>query len=160
VIALLLSLALALQGIPVQAQQAGRVSGVLKDTQGKPIPGIRMAAIARPQSLDEAVTSAAMSSLAETDEQGRFTLESIPPGRYYIAAGRLDAQTYYPGTVDMATAKEVAITPGSTVSGIDFTLGDSRQTRRVWARTLSSLYLCECRWRTAERCRYPQAASS
>jgi hypothetical protein len=125
VIALLLSLALALQGIPVQAQQAGRVSGVLKDTQGKPIPGIRMAAIARPQSLDEAVTSAAMSSLAETDEQGRFTLEGIPPGRYYIAAGRLDAQTYYPGTVDMATAKEVAITPGSAVSGIDFTLGDS-----------------------------------
>jgi hypothetical protein len=125
VIALLLTLALALQGIPVQAQQAGTISGVLKDTQGKPVAGIRMAAIARPQTLDEAVTSAAMSSLAETDEQGRYTLESIPPGRYYIAAGRLDAQTYYPGTFDLATAKEVAITPGSIVSAIDFALGDS-----------------------------------
>jgi hypothetical protein len=124
VIALLLSSLLALQGIPVQAQQAGTVSGVLKDSAGKPLPGIRMAAIARPQSLEEAVTSAAMSSLAETDEQGRYTLESVPPGRYYIAAGRLDAQTYYPGTTDLAMAKEVAITPGSTVAGIDFVLGE------------------------------------
>jgi hypothetical protein len=124
VITLLLSSLLALQGIPVQAQQAGTVSGVLKDSEGKPLPGIRMAAIARPQSLDEAVTSAAMSSLAETDEQGRYTLEGIPPGRYYIAAGRLDAQTYYPGTTNMAMAKEVVITAGSTLSGIDFALGD------------------------------------
>jgi len=125
VIALLLSFVLALQGIPVQAQQAGKVSGVLKDAQGKPIPGIRIAAIARPELLDEAITSPAMSSLAETDDQGRYTLESIPPGRYLIAAGRLDVQTYYPGTADVTLAKDVQITPGLAVPGIDFTLGDS-----------------------------------
>lgn len=125
VIALLLSLVLAVQGIPVQAQQGGKVTGVLKDSAGKPVAGIRMAAIARPDSLAEAVTSAAMSSLSETDADGRYTLENIPPGKYYIAAGRLDLQTYYPGTPDMATAKELAITPGANLAGIDFTLGNS-----------------------------------
>jgi hypothetical protein len=124
VIALVLTFVLGLQGIPLQAQQAGRVSGILKDSQGQPLAGIRMAALARPLSLDEAVTSAAMSSLAETDEQGRYTLESIPPGRYYIAAGRLDAQTYYPGTADLAMAKEVTVAAGATILGIDFALGD------------------------------------
>ena len=121
-ITLFLSLVLALQGVPVQAQQGGTVTGVLKDTQGKPVAGIRMAAIARPESLDEAVTSAAMSSLSETDQDGRYTLENIPPGRYFIAAGRLDSQTYYPGTSDMAAAKEVAMKPGVKLSGIDFAL--------------------------------------
>ncbi len=109
----------------MQTQQGGTVTGVLKDNQGTPVAGTRMTAIARAESLDEVVTSPAMSSLAETDEQGRYTLESIPPGRYFIAAGRLDAQTYYPGTSDIAMAKEVIITPGSTISGIDFTLDDS-----------------------------------
>lgn len=107
----------------MQPQQAGTVSGMLKDAEGRPLPSIRMAAIARVPTLDEAVTSAAMSSLAETDEQGRYTLEAIPPGRYFIAAGRLDAPTYYPGTTDMATAREVLVTAGSTVQSIDFALG-------------------------------------
>jgi hypothetical protein len=125
VIRLFLLFLLTLQGIPVQVQQAGTVSGVLKDSAGKPLPGIRMAAIARPQSQEEAITGAAMSSLAETDGEGRYKLEGIPAGRYYIAAGRLDAQTYYPGTTNLATAKEVTITPGSTLSQIDFVLGET-----------------------------------
>jgi hypothetical protein len=118
VIALLLSLAVALQ--------AGTVSGVLKDAEGRPLAGIRIAAIARTESLDDAIMSPSMSSLAVTDEEGRYKLENIPPGRYFIAAGRLDVQTYYPGTSDLANAKDVAITPGSlVVSAIDFSLGDS-----------------------------------
>ena len=114
-----------LQGIPVQAQQAGKISGVLKDGQGKPIPGIRMAAVAKTETLDEAITSPSMSSLAETDEQGRYTLDGIPPGRYFIAAGRLDVQTYYPGTADLAKAKDVVITPGLAITGMDFALEDT-----------------------------------
>jgi hypothetical protein len=124
-IALLLSAVLAVpgvQGIPAQAQQAGTILGVLKDRDGNPLPGVRMAAIAPPESLIDALTSASMSSIAETDEAGRYKLENIPPGKYYIAAGRLDLQTYYPGTPDITAAKEVAVTAGSTTPGIDFAL--------------------------------------
>ena len=32
-------------------------------------------------------------SLAETDSTGRYQLENVPPGRYYITAGRLDVLT-------------------------------------------------------------------
>ncbi len=92
----LVSLTLLIQGIPVQ--QGGTVTGVLRDSQGNPLAGVRMAAVAHASSIEETITAAAMAGLAETDEQGRFTLENIPPGRYSIAAGRLDLQTYYPGT--------------------------------------------------------------
>jgi hypothetical protein len=123
--ALLLTLLFFAQGNPLAPPQTGKISGVLKDAEGKPIPGIRMAAMPRPESFLDAVTSASMSSIAETDEAGRYTLENIPPGKYFIAAGRLDLQTYYPGTQDMNLAKEVAVTPGATVTGIDFGLDNS-----------------------------------
>jgi len=114
------------QGVPVQPTQAGTISGVLKDNAGKPAPGIRVAAVARPDSLEEfAGGAAAMSSIDETDEQGRFILENVPPGRYFIAAGVLSFPTYYPGTQAMAEGKTVLVTAGGKVTDIDFALRES-----------------------------------
>jgi hypothetical protein len=123
VIGILLTFILLAQGIPVQ--QGGTVTGVLRDIQGMPLAGVRMAAVARGDSIEEAATGAAMAGLAETDEQGRFTMENIPPGRYSIAAGRLDLQTYYPGTQSLADATILTITPGATLSGINFALNNA-----------------------------------
>jgi hypothetical protein len=120
-VSLLLPLLLMAQGAP----QAGTVTGVLKSSDGKPLPGIRMAAVAKPDSLIDALAGAAMSSIAETDLEGRYKLENIPPGRYYIAAGRLDLQTYYPGTPDISLAKEVAVAAGFTISDMDFEMDDA-----------------------------------
>jgi hypothetical protein len=66
-----------------------------------------------------------MSGLAETDEQGRYSIQGIPQGRYYIAAGRVDFPTYYPGTQEMKAAVILSVAPGSTISGIDFVMTDS-----------------------------------
>jgi hypothetical protein len=128
---LLLSLLIALQGIPLQSQQTGTISGVLKDTAGKPIAGIRMAAVAKPEAINDTSSGSAMASIAETDSEGRYTLENIPPGRYFVAAGRVDMQTYFPGTQKMATAKEVAIVPGTKIGGIDFALDASSSGRAM-----------------------------
>jgi len=113
---------LALQGIPVQ--QGGTVSGVLRDSRGMPAAGVRMAAVARGDVIDNTV-GGSMAGIAETDGQGRFILENIPPGRYVIAAGRLDLQTYYPGTQAIADARVLTITGGTTITDIHFALNDT-----------------------------------
>src|SRR5262245_34240205 len=119
---ILLFAILALQGIPVQ--QGGTVTGVLRDSTGLPVAGVRMAAVARGDVL-ESTAAGSMAGLTETDTQGRFTLESIPPGRYVIAAGRLDLQTYYPGTQVLTDTTVLTITRGATLTDINFVLKDT-----------------------------------
>ena len=120
--ALLLSLLFWVQGIPIQPAQGGTVQGVLRTADGKPAAGVRVGAVPQTDLAETAAAGPTLSSLAETDEYGRYKLENIPPGRYYIAAGRLDLPTYYPGTQSMALGQAVTISAGSTIQGIDFTL--------------------------------------
>jgi len=120
--AILLSLILLLQGIPLL--QGGTVTGVLRDSRGIPVPGVRMAAVARGDALEN-TSAGSMAGITETDAQGRFTLENIPAGRYVIAAGRLDLQTYYPGTQVLADATVLTIARGETLANINFVLKDT-----------------------------------
>ena len=119
---LLLALVLAWQGISGLPSQTGTVTGTVRNPDGKPGSGIRIGAVTRPDSAEDALTSAAIVSLAETDESGRFRLENIPPGRYYISAGRVDLPTYYPGTLYMTDGVAITVAAGAALSGIDFTL--------------------------------------
>lgn len=66
-----------------------------------------------------------MAAIAQTDAEGRYTLENIPPGRYVIAAGRLDLQTYYPGTQALSDARVIAITAGAVVTDINFVMNSA-----------------------------------
>jgi Carboxypeptidase regulatory-like domain len=124
VIQLLLALSLLIQGIPVRPSEGGTITGTVRMTDGKPAVGIRVAARARTDTLEDTIEGAALAALAETDASGRYRLEGVPPGRYTISAGRVDLPTYYPGTLDLASGTVLAIASGSTISGIDFTLAD------------------------------------
>jgi hypothetical protein len=111
------------QGLVVRPDQAGTVSGTVRNQQGKPAAGVRVSAMAKPDSADQG-GGLALNSLTETDEMGHYRLENIPPGQYYIGAGRVDGLTYYPGTLDIAAGKVVAITAGVNLTGIDFAMAD------------------------------------
>jgi hypothetical protein len=123
--ALLAVVAFFAQGIPVLPNQGGTITGVLRSATGLPAAGVRVAAQSRPEALTDLATASSYAGLAETDNAGRFTLENIPPGRYYIVAGRVDAPTYYPGTVQPAAGTIVTVKPGETMAGIDFVLNNA-----------------------------------
>src|SRR6187455_451284 len=110
-----------IQGIPIAPQAGGTVSGVLKNAEGRPAAHVRVSA----RTQQESLASVALASLAETDEDGRYVIENIPPGQYYIVAGSIDRPTYYPGTQEMAAAKLIQITAGARISGFDFAVSDT-----------------------------------
>jgi hypothetical protein len=90
-----------------------------------PAEGVRVAAMARPDSLEDAASGSALSSIAVTDVEGRYRLENIPAGLYLIMAGKVALPTFYPGALDFGGAKTIAITPGADVNGIDFVVDDA-----------------------------------
>jgi len=108
--------------------QAGSVTGQLRTLAGAPAIAIRVAAVTAPavnsrradgQQYVESVTPA---STALTNNEGRYRLANIPPGRYYIVAGALPDVTYYPGTTTEDEAMVVTITSGATPANLDFRL--------------------------------------
>ena len=103
----------------VAATPAGAITGRLLSL-GTPVGGIRIAAIAAAEPDGGRVAGPTILSLAETDGAGGYRLENVPPGRYYIQAGRPDAPSYYPGTPVLSDATVVTVAAGSTRSGLDF----------------------------------------
>jgi len=96
-----LLLAAVLIQLPTQAPlQTGVVSGVLRTDTAQPLSGIRVAAIVIPNP-PQMPNPTAPSSVAVSDTNGRYRLENVPAGRYYIAAGPVDGLSYYPGVIPL-----------------------------------------------------------
>jgi hypothetical protein len=124
--ALALALVLLLQG---GQPRPGTVTGQLRALDGSPAIAVRVAAMpvptsnAKPEDGVQYFQYPPPESSTLTDNQGRYRLTNLPPGRYYIMAGAFGEPTYYPGTANMETATPIMLSPGSTASAsLDFKL--------------------------------------
>jgi hypothetical protein len=86
-------------------------------------------ALASPNANGE-ITSDTLAGITTTDETGRYSIDSVPPGRYGIIAGAVSSPTYYPGTANGSLATILTVARGSTTTGMDFRLVTSAQTER------------------------------
>jgi len=75
--------------------------------------------------MARATADGSTSSLTQTDEQGRYRLENIPPGSYVIAAGRVSLPTSYPATLDMSKGTAVSVAASAVVPNINITMDDA-----------------------------------
>jgi hypothetical protein len=98
---------------------AGAVTGIVRSASGTPAADVRVYAQQVRDPADPNALTAPLEGLAQTDASGRYRIE-LAGGRYYIASGSVSAPTYYPGTTSLAAAKEVVVTSGGVVEGIDF----------------------------------------
>ena len=105
---------------PPAQVDSGIVTGTLLNGEGKPATGIRVAAMALPQT--GATDSHSLMSIAVTGKDGQYRLENIPPGRYLITAGLIEAPIYYPGVREKSGAKEVQVFDGRVTEKVDFTM--------------------------------------
>jgi hypothetical protein len=123
-IGILFQLLLWVQGVPTLPNQGGTITGTLLTEEARPAAHVRIAAMVQPENVADVSSAASLASIAETDELGRFQLENVPPGRYYVTAGRVENPTYFPGTVDIAKGRIVTVEAGLTVSSVNFSLND------------------------------------
>jgi len=119
-------------------RDGGTLSGQIRSADGRPLSGISVMIVAgelrdgRPNLVPLGISIPG--TLAQTDVAGRYHLENIPPGRYYILArpsssANGDAATLYPGVTRLENAGKVEIRPGSKIDAIDFTIGQTTVVR-------------------------------
>src|SRR5215467_6282808 len=122
--ALVLTAAILLQSaVSPQQSQPGVVTGQLLSRDGTPAAGVRVGALAAPENGQAVVSSAStIVGLTQTDSAGRYRIENVPPGRYYVIAGLVESPSYYPGVNSLNTATAINVTSANTVRGIDFTM--------------------------------------
>jgi hypothetical protein len=95
-------------------QVMGAIAGRVSSRDGKP------ASHARVMAIDASTAESTLVRITQTDESGRFRMENIPPGRYFIGSGRVDHPSYYPGVSELSAATPVTVTGGASIEGIDF----------------------------------------
>src|SRR5262245_43814113 len=108
-------------GMALESTQAttGVISGRVLLPDGRPAIGIRVGAMTIPSSENPTLDSTTLTTSIEADADGRYHLENISPGWYYITAGLINIPTYYPGVRDISGAKAVSVVAAGTVAGID-----------------------------------------
>jgi hypothetical protein len=102
--------------------QTGNVTGRLRLENGQAASGVRVSVTPAPDPGAPNAESMVLSNSALTDGDGRFRLEGVSAGRYFVVAGFVDSPTYYPGVRAAANAKTVSVSAGAIVADVDFTM--------------------------------------
>jgi hypothetical protein len=132
------------------------VTGHIIDEHGNPVEGAAVSVLhVHRDAGRRLLVPAEASSMQLTDDQGRFRVYGLLPGRYFVSAsvGQLRepltlqsrlgsdvpgyATTYFPGTPDSADAHLVSVGISEDVTGIDFSLVRT-QTARISGQVLNA----------------------
>jgi hypothetical protein len=101
----------------------GQISGVVIDSEGKPVPLIRVEVV----EAKDIRQAAPRGRWIVTDNDGRYTLDSLPPGTYYLGVNLSGLfcpypRVYYPGSGDASTAKPLTVGEAQKLDRRDITV--------------------------------------
>ena len=131
-------------GVRVQLQKGGVITGKVLDPSGEPFTDARVMAMRRTNGLAAGAPPrflpAPMQGAQQTNDLGEFRLSGLASGEYDVAAMRSGAfgpvtapasngsartaltTTFYPGTTDPAGAQSIMVAAGAEVGNLVFTM--------------------------------------
>ncbi|HEV7743596.1 MAG TPA: carboxypeptidase-like regulatory domain-containing protein [Pyrinomonadaceae bacterium] len=126
------------QNIDFALERGGVIGGRVTDADGRPIVEERLTLVLADQNQQNQQMFGLINVAgAQTDDRGVYRIYGLVPGRYKISVGRDDdgyyfsggfgrptyQRTYFPDTIDTASAKVIEVTEGSELTNVDITIG-------------------------------------
>jgi hypothetical protein len=109
---------LALMLLQALAQGSGSsITGKILNGSGSPAASVRVSVMPADA---QAANLSVLSAFALTDSSGRYRIDNVEPGSYYVIAGLVAQPTYYPGVAAQAGARTVTVAQGALITGLDF----------------------------------------
>ena len=139
-----LLIALLLQQVGARQAQTGSVRGMLLTSAGTPLEGVRVAV----EPLETVQEAGVLESIGLTDNNGRFLLENVSPGRYRLVFGRINLPVFYPGVTNRNEATTIVVVAGQVtdvpqmVSKTTSVSGRVLDIKTQRGRAVQSLVLC------------------
>jgi poly(3-hydroxybutyrate) depolymerase len=109
------------------SRTTGVVSGRVFSTSGKPAANVRV-------SLSVTNDGGELMGITQTDRAGRYRIEDVPAGSYYVLAGLVSSPTYFPGSRRPGEAIAISLQARSVIELPDFQLQDASGGLRVRGR--------------------------
>ncbi len=122
----------------------GTVTGILRTNEGAPMASVRVAVVP----ADGTDAGDVLQAIVQTDKDGRYRIENVPPGRYHIMTGRMDSPLFYPGVDDVRRATTIVVADGGTTQVPEMLFVRTRVSGRVvdaatgFGRRIESLSIC------------------
>jgi len=122
----------------------GTVTGVLRTNEGAPMASVRVAVVP----ADGTDAGSVLQAIVQTDSEGRYRIENVPPGRYHIMTGRMDSPLFHPGVDDVRRATTIIVADGGTTQVAEMLFVRTRVSGRVVdaatgvGRRIESLSIC------------------
>jgi hypothetical protein len=98
----------------------GTIEGKILASNGNPVARTRVSAIEVSEDSQGKPDTSTQVRIVQTDNDGRYRIDNLPPGRYYIAAGLIALPTYYPGVTTVSGAEPISLRAGTAIRNIDF----------------------------------------
>ena len=108
------------------------ISGRVMDTNGSPIPNVRLGANIK--IYRQGMVDVSMKASAQTNAQGEYRIANLPSGRYFLQAirdddvnkpGRQFEAVFYPAAARIDDAESLRVAVGEEKRSIDFRLSDA-----------------------------------
>ena len=122
----------------------GTVTGVLRTNEGAPMTSVRVAVVP----ADGTDAGDVLQAIVQTDSDGQYRIENVPPGRYHIMTGRMDSPLFHPGVDDVRRATTIIVEDGGTTQVSEMLFVRTRVRGRVvdaatgFGRHIESLSIC------------------
>jgi hypothetical protein len=133
-----------IQAPPPAHLPSGTVIGVLRTNEGAPMTSVRVAVVP----ADNADAGDVLQAIVQTDGEGQYRIENVPPGRYHIMTGRMDSPVFHPGVDDVRRATTIVVADGTTTQVPEMVFVRTRVSGRVIddatgiGRRIESLSIC------------------